>query len=421
MKRFAYLDIEATHNNWHDAQIIEIAFVIKDENGKDLDHFQSLIKPTNEISEQICALTGITQKMLDNAPELHKVAQTIHEKLEGCIIVAHKVEFDYEILKSELSPLNLELNNKKICTLLMSQRLIPELKSYSLKALCSLIHVKIKNHHRALDDVLALYELHTYLRMINEELTVENRYLPEHEKLIKKTPKAPGVIVVKETKETFKSENLNNKLKEILAIKPSNKHRVFKNPKIEIFQTATVLHAGLIKTKFEKPFYPYSIFKIKTKTGKDILIAGKTNLKRKAVYFTKTKKEAIEIIKQVTPRKDKVNLVYQDSDNIKSEITKSNIQLAKNIKKLIALEKNYLVRSTQRVNGKYHYIVIRSSKSFATFEADKLISNSKDLYSKELKFKPMRPREYMSLNHSLKWIKNQKNKTDILIEIKKGH
>ena len=92
MKRFAYLDIEANHTNWYDAQIIEVAFIIKDEDGKDLDYFQSLIKPKAEINPEITQLTGITQQMLNNAPVLHIVAQKIHDKLEGCIIVAHKIK-----------------------------------------------------------------------------------------------------------------------------------------------------------------------------------------------------------------------------------------------------------------------------------------------------------------------------------------
>ena len=37
------------------------------------------------------------------------------------------------------------------------------------------------------------------------------------------------------------------------------------------------------------------------------------------------------------------------------------------------------------------------------------------LYMK-IKFKKLGPREFMSFNHSIKWIKNQKNKTDLVIE-----
>ena len=102
MKRFAYLDIEATHTNWRDAEIIEIAFIIKDENGKDLDHFQSLVRPKAGIEKEITELTGITTNMVNNAPEFFNLAPRISQKLEDTIIVAHKAEFDYEILKKAL-------------------------------------------------------------------------------------------------------------------------------------------------------------------------------------------------------------------------------------------------------------------------------------------------------------------------------
>lgn len=418
MKRFAYLDIEASHTNWHDAEIIEIAFVIKDEKGKELDFFQSLVKPQRKITEEIIDLTGINEKMLENAPEFNSIAQKVFEKLEDSIIVAHKIEFDYEVLNKHLQSVGLELNQKKICTLQMSQRLIPELKSYSLKSLCEMLQIKLQKNHRALDDAQALFQLHHYLRLINGELNEENKFLPDHKKLIEKSAQRPGVIIFSShtTKEIFKSENIHKKLEELLTICPRNKHRLHMN--IKTTYTASLIEAGLVKIKLEKPIYPYCIYSVKSNQGKLILRIGKTNLKKKALYFTRTKNEAKKILTKLLSSTQNKKFIYQDSKDNPSDIVRENIQLNKEIKKLVAIEKNYLIRSHDQIDGKYQYTLIRGNHSYASFKSSEELKKSEDIIYKGLSFKNIGPREYMSLNHSLKWIKNQKNKTDLLFEIK---
>lgn len=428
MKRFAYLDIEATHTNWHDAEIIEIAFIVKDEHGKDLDFFHSLVRPQKQLSEEITQLTGITQRMLENAPEFHKIADTIYDKLHNTIIVAHKADFDCELLTKAFFPLELIPNIKKVCTLELAKRLIPELRSYSLKALCDLLHINFKNNHRALADATVLHEIHTYLKLIDgnnfSDKNNEKKYLKQHKKLIDKTPQRPGVIVIKyenKNKEVYKTENLNQKLQELFEICAKNKHRLIKST-IEIIPSASLIEAGLIQTKIEKPFYPFCIYKIKNKQGKLILRVGKTNFKKQALYFTKTKSEANQIIQKVIKDSKGPKLAFEDRSKDSSDIMKENLNLLRSLKKIISTEKNILIRSTHKLNGNYHYTLIKSNKCFAYFKTDKEIKSSEDLSStevlKKIQFRPMNPREYMSLNHSLKWIKNQKSKTDHLLEVK---
>lgn len=416
MKRFAYLDIEATHSHWIDAEIIEIAFIIKNDEGKELDYFHSLIQPQGELTPEITELTGINQTMLNQAPELHEVAHLIAEKLFGCTIVAHKAEFDFGLLNKEMSRLELPLKNKVICTLALTQRLIPELRSYSLKSLCKMLQIEFKNNHRAMDDVIALFELHNYLRLINGELNHQQTFLPEHEKLIKKTPKRPGVICFKGHKkqEIFKTENVHLKLKELLSICPQNKERL--QNEIKVVLSASLIRAGLIQSTLEKPYYPFCIYQVKTKAGLLILKMGKTIPHKRALYYCKTKKQAQDIMKKLV--KSNTHFAYQDSKDDFSEITRKNIELKRQIKKLVSLDKNYLVRSLEKWDGKYQYTVIRKNNTFARFESDKLISHSNHLHNSRLKFKKMGPREYMALNHSPKWIKNQRHKTDFLIELK---
>ena len=198
MKRYAYLDIEATHTNWNDAEIIEVGLIIKDEHGDVLDYFESLIRPQNLINEGITELTGISQNMVDNAPEFYKVAPKLYEKLQDTIIVAHKASFDYEILKKSFTPLGFELRNKTVCTLEMSQRLVPDLYSYSLLSLCHLFGIKQTRSHRAMDDAISLSELHLSLVLLDCENRDIETYFPHHQKLIDSTKANPGIIIIRD-------------------------------------------------------------------------------------------------------------------------------------------------------------------------------------------------------------------------------
>ena len=292
MKRFAYLDLEASHKNWTDSEIIEVAFIVQDERGKDLDYFQSLIKPERPIEKEITQLTGITNKMVAKAPEFHEVAHIIAEKLSGCLIVAHKAEFDYELLKKMFTALNMPFNEKSKCTLKLSQRLIPELNSYSLSGLCEFLQIPQKKSHRAYEDALALSQIHSYLRLIDGELTEKKRFLPRHEKLIHKTPKRPGVIIFKyqKSREIVKTDNLEKKLNDLLELNSFNRKRVMHLKSIKIIPTTSLIEAGLINSKLTKPIYPYCIYQAKNKLGKIFLRIGKTDPKKKGTLLYKNEK-----------------------------------------------------------------------------------------------------------------------------------
>ena len=420
MKRFAYIDIEATHTNWVDAEIIEIACIIKDENGEDIDYFHELIKPRKEIEPEIIELTGITQNMVKNSPEFYKVANRLNDKLKECIIVAHKADFDFDLLSKEFKSIDIDLKNKTICTLKMSQRLIPELKSYSLKKLCELLQIKLGRNHRALDDTKALFELHKYLRLINGELTEVTEYLPSHKKIINKSPSLPGVIFLKtdSKEEIFKTENIFKKLKDLLRIRESNKHRLYNKVLIDYKVTSSLTEAGLLYTKYCKPFYGHCVYLVKSKNGRLVLRIGKTKLNKKALFYTETKKEAIDLIYKITKPLQKSKLIYKESHSDLNEILQDNIKLKSELKKYISTNKNYLIRSLKTFKGQYQYTLVKSDKSFASFKSERLIKKSIEIDYDSIKLRNIGPREYMSLNHSLNWIKNQRQKTDKLIEIK---
>ncbi len=97
--------------------------------------------------------------MLRSAPKFYEVAKRIVEITEDCIIVAHNAEFDYRILKTEFNRLGFDFKRKALCTVSLSQQLIPEQESYSLGKLARALGIPMSDRHRANGDALATVQL----------------------------------------------------------------------------------------------------------------------------------------------------------------------------------------------------------------------------------------------------------------------
>ena len=104
-------------------------------------------------------LTGISNEMLRNAPRFYEVAKRIIEITEGCIIVAHNAQFDYRILRLEFERLGYPFERESLCTVALSQELLPGHASYSLGKLSRALGIPIPDRHRANGDAMATVKL----------------------------------------------------------------------------------------------------------------------------------------------------------------------------------------------------------------------------------------------------------------------
>ncbi len=157
---YAVVDIEATGGNYLKGRIIEIAVYVFD--GTQIVHeYSTLINPKVSIDWYVTKLTGITNSMVKDAPTFMDVAQEIHQLISDKIFVAHDVNFDYKILKSELKRTGLVIQQPKLCTIEMSRTVFPEQPSYSLGKLCKELGIDIpqEQRHRAAGDALATTKL----------------------------------------------------------------------------------------------------------------------------------------------------------------------------------------------------------------------------------------------------------------------
>lgn len=159
---YAILDIETTGGKYNEEGITEIA-IYRFDGHQVIDNFSSLVNPEREIQPFVVKLTGINNKMLRNAPKFYEIAKRIVEITENCIIVAHNATFDYRILQTEFKRLGFDFFRNTLCTVELSQQLIPDKESYSLGKLVRSLGIPVNERHRAVGDASATLKLFKYL------------------------------------------------------------------------------------------------------------------------------------------------------------------------------------------------------------------------------------------------------------------
>ena len=155
---YSIVDLEATGGKFNEESIIEIA-IYKYDGSKVIDQFISLVNPHKDITPYVEKLTGISAKMVNTAPTFSQVAKRIIEITDNSILVAHNAQFDYRLLQIEFDRLGYEYIKESICTVILSQNLLPNQESYKLGKLVKSLGIPLTQRHRASGDARATVEL----------------------------------------------------------------------------------------------------------------------------------------------------------------------------------------------------------------------------------------------------------------------
>jgi DNA polymerase-3 subunit epsilon len=159
---YAIVDVETTGGYADHHRITEVA--IYHHNGQEItDHYYTLINPGRSIPYYITGLTGITSEMVADAPPFEEIAETLFRLLEGRVFVAHNAHFDYSFLKREFELAGITWQSKKLCTVRLSRKILPGLRSYSLGSLAASMGIPITNRHRAGGDAEATAKIFSRL------------------------------------------------------------------------------------------------------------------------------------------------------------------------------------------------------------------------------------------------------------------
>lgn len=175
---YSVVDIETTGNGYKGQKITEISIFIFD-GKKVVNEFSSLVNPETTIPPFITNLTGITDAMVRTAPKFYELAKKVEEITRDTIFVAHNVNFDYNIIQNEFKSLGFDFKRKKLCTVRLSRKIIPGLKSYSLGNICSSERIEINGRHRAKGDAEATVELFRRLIQRDDNFTINSFLNPK--------------------------------------------------------------------------------------------------------------------------------------------------------------------------------------------------------------------------------------------------
>jgi len=164
---FVVFDLETTGAKTPPCRITEIgAYKVK--NGAIVDEFQTLVNPETAIPPFISQLTGITDRMVKDAPPFREVARDFLGFIGDAVLVAHNASFDLRFLNHEIGRMyeDYRVANAHLCTVQLSRKLLPDIENHRLKTVAAHYSVALVNHHRAADDAHAT--AHIFVNFLGE-------------------------------------------------------------------------------------------------------------------------------------------------------------------------------------------------------------------------------------------------------------
>ena len=153
---YVVVDTETTGGRaYYGDRITEIAAVIV-KDGKIVEMFETLVNPERPIPSFVSQLTNITWAMVKDAPTFDRIVPDVMRVLEGNVFVAHNAMFDWRFVAAELSrSANQRLRGRRLCTVGMARKVLPQLSRRSLDHVARYYGVEITGRHRAGGDALA--------------------------------------------------------------------------------------------------------------------------------------------------------------------------------------------------------------------------------------------------------------------------
>jgi DNA polymerase III epsilon subunit family exonuclease len=164
---FVVFDFETTGAKTPPCRVTEIgAYRVR--NGVIIEEFQTLVNPETPIPPFITSLTGISDRMVRNAPKFREIAADFLDFIGDSVLVAHNAHFDMRFLNHEIGRIheNYRIANPSLCTVRLSRRLLPDAENHRLNTLANHYSVALVNHHRAGDDAHAT--AHIFINLLEE-------------------------------------------------------------------------------------------------------------------------------------------------------------------------------------------------------------------------------------------------------------
>ena len=166
-------DIETTGLKVDREAITEIGAVIL-KNGEVTERFQTFVNPNRRLTPEIIGLTGITDAMLADAPQLKEALRAFLDFVGDRPLAAHNAEFDIGFIRAGCRKVGLDFDPTYVDTLILAQNLLPELGKYKLDIVAEHLDLPAFNHHRASDDAaMVAYMLIPFFEKMRTQLQID--------------------------------------------------------------------------------------------------------------------------------------------------------------------------------------------------------------------------------------------------------
>lgn len=163
-------DLETSGTNPVNDRIIEFG-AVKLRGLKIVDRFSEFCNPHRELTEFITGLTSITDDMLKDARDEGEVLKSFKEFCGGKpLLVAHNANFDCGFVREAAKRAGIDFPFSSLDTVVMSQKMLPELEKHKLDYVAEHFGYGDFNHHRACDDAEVLAKIFIKLaEMISDQ------------------------------------------------------------------------------------------------------------------------------------------------------------------------------------------------------------------------------------------------------------
>lgn len=155
-------DLETTgFNPYNGDEILSIGGVrIKGCELEDAEPFYRLVNPKRKVPKHIVELTGITNEMAQNAPDLMQGLHDFLDFIDRRVLIAHGSGHDKQFLNAALwKTSKVNLTHRVLDTMMVAKWLEPNRKSYGLDELLETYGIEVTYRHHALHDSIMTAKL----------------------------------------------------------------------------------------------------------------------------------------------------------------------------------------------------------------------------------------------------------------------
>lgn len=152
---YVVFDFETTGLNCANGdEIIEIG-AAKVRDGKIIETFATLVKPSISIPEEATKINNITNDMVKDAPTINLVLPDFFKFCDDAVLVAYNIDFDFGFLAIAAKKQGYNFCHKQIDAYALARNTIKGLKNYKLITVAEYFGVDLKDAHRAVEDAVA--------------------------------------------------------------------------------------------------------------------------------------------------------------------------------------------------------------------------------------------------------------------------